>query len=77
MINLFGQNPVFAMMQAMQQGQSPVQFLQGMASQDPRAQQAMQIIRGKDSRQLETIARNMARENGIDIDTALRQVTGR
>ena len=76
MFNPVGGNPVFAMMNAMRTGQTPMQFIQSMAMQDPRAKQAMQIIQGKSPKQLEQIARNMARENGVDIDTTLRQLMG-
>lgn len=62
---------------AMQSGQNPMQFAQQIAMQDPRAAQAVKIMQGKNAQQLEQIARNMAREKGIDLDAAMRQMMGR
>lgn len=62
---------------AMQSGQNPMQFAQQMVMQDPRAAQAVKIMQGKNAQQLEQIARNMAREKGIDLDAAMRQLMGR
>lgn len=68
-------NP-WMLMQAMRNGQSPMQFVQQMAMQDPRAMQAAQILQGKTPQQIEQIARNMARERGMDPDAAIRQLMG-
>lgn len=67
-------NPMMQMLQMMKSGQSPVGMMQQMAQQDPRAQQAMNMIQGKSPQQLEQMARNMAREKGIDLDMMLRQM---
>ena len=61
-------NPVLQMMNAMRSGMQPVNFIQQMAMSDPRAAQAMQIIRGKTPQELKQIAQNMARERNIDLE---------
>lgn len=68
-------NPMM-IFQAMRQGKSPVHMAQQMAMQDPRAQRALQLMQGKTPEQMEQIARNMAREKGIDLDAELRKLTG-
>ena len=67
-------NPMMRMIQLMQSGQSPMGMMQEMAQQDPRAQQAMQMIQGKSPQQLRQMAQNMAREKGIDLDMVMRQM---
>lgn len=69
-------NPMM-LLQAMRSGMNPMQFAQQMAMQDPRAMQAAQILQGKTSQQIEQIARNMAKERGMDPDAAIRQLMGR
>ena len=65
-------NPMMQIMSAMRSGQNPMQMMQRMAMNDPRAAQAMQIIRGKSPQELQQIARNMARERNINIDELQR-----
>ena len=67
-------NPMMRMIQLMRSGQSPMGMMQEMAQQDPRAQQAMQMIQGKSPQQLRQMAQNMAREKGIDLDMVMRQM---
>ena len=55
-------------------GQNPSEILKQAASRDPRMAQAMQMINGKSPQQLEQIARNMARERGIDLPALARQL---
>lgn len=68
-------NPM-TIFQAMRQGKSPMHMAQQMAMQDPRAQRALQLMQGKTTEQMEQIARNMAREKGIDLDAELQKLTG-
>ena len=60
----------------MRSGQNPMQLMQRMAMNDPRAAQAMQIIRGKSPQELQKIAQNMARERNIDLNELRRQFRG-
>lgn len=68
-------NPMM-LAQAMRSGQTPMQFVQQMAMQDPRAAQAARLLEGKTPKQIEQMARNMCRERGIDPDAVIRQLTG-
>ena len=65
-------NPMMQIMSAMRSGQNPMEMMQRMAMNDPRAAQAMQIIRGKSPQELQQIARNMARERNINLDELQR-----
>jgi len=68
-------NPMMQIMSAVRGGQNPMQVMQRMAMNDPRAAQAMQIIRGKSSQELQQIAQNMAKERNINI-AELQQMFG-
>lgn len=73
-MNDFFNNPLVFMMNAMRRGESPKTLLQQMAQQDPRAQQVLQILGNKPSRQQREIVQNMARERGVDIDSLARSL---
>lgn len=68
------QNPLLMAMQMLNSGQNPASMLQQAAARDPRMAQAMQMMRGKSPQQIEQIARNMARERGIDINALAQQL---
>ena len=67
-------NPVFALVQAMQQGRNPMALMQSMARQNPQVAQALQMMQGKSPQQLQSMAQNMARERGIDLNQMLRDL---
>ena len=73
-MNDFLNNPLVFMMNAMRRGGSPQALLQQMAQQDSRAQQVLQILGNKPSRQQREIVQNMARERGVDIDSLARSL---
>lgn len=53
----------------------PLQMmLNQMLQSDPRARQAMQMLQGKSARELEQMARNMAKERGVSIEDVMRQL---
>ena len=54
-------------------GASAMQFLQQMAGQNPMVSQAMSLIQGKNTEQLQQIAENMARQRGTTIEEIARQ----
>ena len=68
-------NPVIELMNAMRSGRNPMDLMQRMAMGDPRAAQALNIIRGKTPNELKNIAQNMAREQNIDL-AELQQMFG-
>lgn len=67
-------NPMQMMMQAMQGGQSPMQFLAQASGQNPVFQQMQQITQGKTPQQLMQIAENMAKERGTTLQAVAQQM---
>lgn len=67
-------NPLLAALEAARRGQDPLQMLNTLTGQDPRMGRAMQMLRGKNANQLEHMARNMARERGIDLNELIRSL---
>ena len=61
-------NPFVMAMQMARNGRNPMQVFQSMAMQNPQMAQAMRMINGKSSQQLRTVAENMAKERGIDLE---------
>lgn len=61
------------MIQAAMNGVPAMQFLQQMAGQNPMVSQAMSLIQGKNTEQLQQIAENMARQRGTTIEEIARQ----
>lgn len=55
---------------------NPQMILNQMLANNPQAQQAMNMLRGKSPAELEQMARNMAKERGLDLDNMIRQFTG-
>lgn len=71
-LNMLGNgHPLIQMMQAMQAGGNPMAIMQQLAGGNPVMAQGMRMLQGKSSQQLEQMARNMAKERGIDMDDML------
>lgn len=66
-------NPVMALMQTMRNGGNPMALMQQMAGSNPQMAQAMKMINGKNVQELETMARNMAKERGMDLEQVAQQ----
>lgn len=66
-------NPLAMMMQMMQGGGNPMAIAQQFAGQDPRLQNAMQMIRGKSPQQLEQTFYNLCQSYGINPQDIARQ----
>lgn len=67
-------NPMQMMMQAMQGGINPMQFLQQASAQNPQMRQLMQICQGKSPEQLMQIAENMAQQRGTTVQQLAQQM---
>lgn len=67
-------NPMQMMMQAMQGGQTPMQWLAQMSGQNPQLQQLQQITQGKSPEQLMQIAENMAQQRGTTLQALAQQM---
>lgn len=66
-------NPMMYLMQQMQRGANPQQIIQQMAQQNPQFQKALPFFQGKNSKQIESTARNMLKEKNIDPDEFRKQ----
>lgn len=67
-------DPLLAAIDTARRGGNPMQLLERTLGQDPRMAQAMGMLRGKNARQLEQMARNMAKERGIDLNDLARSM---
>lgn len=67
-------NPIMQIQQLMQAGRNPNAVLQILAQNNPQARQVMQMVNGKNSAQLEQMARNMAKERGTTIEDVARSL---
>lgn len=62
------------LIQVMRSGGNPMQAVASMAKGNPVMQQGANMIAGKSPEQVEQIARNMAKQRGVDIDEMLQQL---
>lgn len=67
-------NALMYLLDAAQRGANPLAVVQKMAQNNPQMQQFASMINGKSPQQLEQIARNMAKERGIDLNQLARQL---
>ena len=67
-------NPVLALVQAMQLGQNPINLMQQFAGNDPRMGQFMQMIQGKTPQEIRSVTQNVASELHVDLDQMLRDL---
>lgn len=67
-------NPIVTLLNVARNGGNPMQLMQQMAMQDPRIAQAQQMMQGKTLQQLRTMAENMARERGTDLQSVARSL---
>lgn len=72
-------NPM-QMMQMMRGGGNPQQMLMNILNQqagnNPVLQNALKMAQDGDAKGIETLARNLAKEKGIDADKAVEQLKG-
>ena len=67
-------NPVLALVQAMQRGQNPINLMQQFAGNDPRMGQFMQMIQGKTPQEIRGVTQNVASELHVDLNQMLRDL---
>lgn len=67
-------NPIMMLVNVAKNGGNPMQTMGQMAGQNPRIAQAMRMMQGKSPQQLQSMAQNMARERGIDINQMIREL---
>ena len=67
-------NPAMLVMQALGAGQPLNNILGNLAGQGAQYAKAVELIKGKDAHQLQTMAQNMAKECGIDLGDLMRSL---
>lgn len=67
-------NPVGMILQALNMGQPLDNILGSLAGQGRQYAKVVELIKDKDAHQLQTMAQNMARERGIDINELMRSL---
>lgn len=69
-VQMFMNNtPVGKMIQAVQGGMNPMNFLQNISNTTPQAQQVLSIMQGKTPEQLRETVENMAKQRGTNIQS--------
>lgn len=66
-------NPMQMLMSAIQNNLNPINVMQQYIG-DPAIAQAMQMIQGKSPKQLEQMARNMAKERGTTVEAIVQSL---
>lgn len=61
-------DPFGAILRHLQGGMTPDAVLNQMSRSDPRAAQALGMLKGKNAQQLRQMAENMARERGTSVE---------
>ncbi len=72
MLSGMGSNPIFQLVNVLNSGGNPLAMLQQFSGSDPRVQQAMQMMKGKNAQQLQEMARNLAANQGTSIEEIIR-----
>lgn len=67
-------NPFAMLAQLVQSGGNPMAMLQQMAQQNPQIAQSMQMLSGRNSRDLQQIAQNLAQQKGLDLNAVIRSL---
>lgn len=57
----------------LQNSQNPMAMMQQMFGMNPQFKQVMQLIQGKNPQQLEQYARNLAKNQGVDLNQLANQ----
>lgn len=73
-MNFMNGGPLGMALRMMQMGRNPMTMLQQMASRNPRMNQGLQMIQGKNGRQLRQMAENMARERGTSLEAVAQSM---
>lgn len=67
-------NPVMQLLSIVRGGGNPMALIQQMAGQSPQVAQALKMIQGKNTAQLQQMANNMASERGINLNEMAKQL---
>ena len=69
-----GNDTLASLIAILKTGANPQTVLNSMAAQNPKIGEALQLLQGKSSQDMENICRNLCKQKGIDFDTTLQQV---
>lgn len=67
-------SPMFNVINIIRNGGNPYALLSQMSQQNPQIGQALNMMSGKSSQQLQQMAMNMAKERGVDLDSLARSM---
>lgn len=69
-----GNDTLASLIAILKTGGNPQVVLNSMVAQNPKIGEALQLLQGKSSQDMENICRNLCKQKGIDFDTTLQQV---
>ena len=67
-------SPISQIAKLLQTGNSPNAVFQMLVQNNPKAQQAMQMLNGKTPQQVEQLVRNMCAERGTTVENLARSL---
>lgn len=67
-------NPILGVLQAARNGGNPMVLLQNMAKSNPQVAHVMNMVSGKSPAELESFARNVAKERGTTLEQVAQQL---
>lgn len=67
-------NPFFQLINIARGGGNIMPMMRQMAGSNPKINQVMQMINGKNPQQLRTMAENMAKERGVSLEQIVQQL---
>lgn len=72
MLSGMGNNPISQLVNVLNSGGNPLAMMQQFSGSDPRVQQAMQMMKGKNAQQLQEMAKNLAANQGTTVEEIIR-----
>lgn len=69
-----GNDTLASLIAILKTSENPQALLNSMAAQNPKIGEALQLLQGKSSQDMENICRTLCKQKGIDFDTTLQQV---
>lgn len=65
-------NPLAPLIKVLQNGGNPMPLVEQMSKNNPIINQGFNMVKGKNQNQLEDMARNLAKERGVDISQVVQ-----
>ena len=67
-------NSLATLIALIKSGGNPQVLINSMAAQNPKIGEAMQLLQGKSSQDMENICRDLCKQKGIDFNNVMQQV---